>query len=98
MENKWRAARYGIDGMLIDFGKREEVPMRTLALELLEFVDDVVDELGSREAVSHINTIVKEGTGADRQLEVFRRTGDMNAVVDFLISETLRGTQTATAG
>ena len=51
-ENKWRAARYGLDGRLIDFGKRQEVPMRELALELLEFVDDVVDELGSRKALA----------------------------------------------
>src|SRR6476620_1021608 len=48
-ENKWRAARWGLDGRLIDFGKKAEVPMRDLAIELLEFVDDVVDELGSRE-------------------------------------------------
>jgi len=34
-ENKWRASRWGIDGKLIDFGKRREVPMRELALELL---------------------------------------------------------------
>ncbi|MGA7729652.1 MAG: carboxylate-amine ligase [Chloroflexia bacterium] len=95
MENKWRAARYGIDGMLIDFGKREEVPMRALAAELLEFVDDVVDDLGSRKAVEHVNTLLKIGTGADRQLEVFRNTGDMNAVVDYLISATLEDTQVA---
>src|SRR5215467_3883829 len=50
-ENKWRAARWGLDGKLIDFGKRQEVPMRDLAIELLEFVDDVVDELGSRHEV-----------------------------------------------
>ncbi len=92
MENKWRAARYGIDGLLIDFGKREEVPMRELASELLEFVDDVLDELGSRKAVEYINTILKIGTGADRQLAVFRKTGDMNTVVDYLISATLEGT------
>jgi carboxylate-amine ligase len=98
MENKWRAARYGIDGLLIDFGKREEVPMRKLALELLEFVDDVVDELGSRKAVEHIHTFLKTGTGADRQLEVFRKTGDMNAVVDYLISATLAGTEIETPG
>ena len=35
-ENKWRAARWGLDGKLIDFGKRAEVPMRDLALELLD--------------------------------------------------------------
>src|SRR5450631_2772654 len=50
-ENKWRAARWGIDGKLIDFGKRREVPMRELALELLEFIDDVVDDLGSRREI-----------------------------------------------
>ncbi len=92
-ENKWRAARYGIDGMLIDFGKQAEVPMRKLAIELLEFVDDVVDELGSREALNHLHTVLAQGTGADRQLEVYRRAGDLNAVVDYLITETIKGTQ-----
>jgi glutamate---cysteine ligase / carboxylate-amine ligase len=89
MENKWRAARYGIDGLLIDFGKRSEVPMRHLAYELLEFVDDVVDELGSRDAINHIHKFVERGTGADRQLDIFRRTGDLNSVVDYLIHETV---------
>jgi carboxylate-amine ligase len=97
MENKWRAARYGIDGMLIDFGKRSEVPMRELALELLEFVDDVVDDLGSRGTVNHLHTLLAQGTGADRQLDVYRKTGDMNAVVDYLISETLADTYLANA-
>ena len=87
-ENKWRAARWGLDGKLIDFGKREEVPMRHLALELLEFVDDVVDELGSREAVEHVHTVLEEGTSADRQLAVYRATGDIRAVVAHLIHET----------
>ena len=59
-ENKWRAARYGMDGKLIDFGKRAEVPMRELALELLEFVDDVVDDLGSRgEQIEYVKAILK---------------------------------------
>src|SRR5918911_3376408 len=61
-ENKWRAARWGLDGKLIDFGKRAEVPMRKLALELIEFVDDVVDELGSRDAVDYVHTVLEEGT------------------------------------
>ena len=87
-ENKWRAARWGLDGKLIDFGKRAEVPMRQLALELLEFIDDVVDELGSREAVSEVHTVLVEGTSADRQLAVYRTTGDMKAVVNHLIEET----------
>ena len=90
-ENKWRAMRYGIDGKLIDFGKQQEVPMRALAVELLDFVDDVVDELGSRDAVEYVHTILADGTSADRQLAVFARTGDPRAVVEQLAQETLRG-------
>jgi carboxylate-amine ligase len=88
MENKWRAARYGIDGKLIVFGKQMEVPERELIEEYLDFVDDVLDELDSREEVDHIREIMKMGTGADLQLRVFRETGDMKAVVDYIIEET----------
>lgn len=90
-ENKWRAARHGVDGRLIDFGKQQEVPMRELAIELLDFVDDVVDELGSREAVEYVHTILREGTSADRQLRVFQRTGHLHAVVDHVAAETVAG-------
>jgi glutamate---cysteine ligase / carboxylate-amine ligase len=95
-ENKWRAARYGLDGQLIDFGRRKEVPMHDLALELLDFLDDVVDELGSREAVEYVRTIVAEGTSADRQLRVYRETGDLRAVVRWLVDETRAGNRRET--
>jgi glutamate---cysteine ligase / carboxylate-amine ligase len=88
MENKWRAARYGLDGKLIDFGKQKEVPARDLVLEYLDFVDDVVDELDCREELSYIHQILEMGTGADRQLRVFQETGDMQKVVDYIIEET----------
>lgn len=90
-ENRWRAARYGLDGKLIDFGKREEVPTRKLIQELLEFVDDVVDELGSREEINYVNTMLENGTSADRQLRVYKETGDLRAVVDMLMKETIEG-------
>ena len=90
-ENKWRAARYGLTGNLIDFGTQREVPMRTLAGELLEFVDDVLDDLGSRQEMETIRRIVAEGTGADRQMAVYANTGSTRAVVDWLCEETLRG-------
>ncbi len=98
-ENKWRAARWGIEGKLIDFGKRTEVPMRDLAVELLEFVDDVIDDLGSRSAVSSIQRILEEGTSAERQLRVYRETNDLKAVVRHLVEETRAGVgrQMATA-
>jgi len=88
MENKWRAARYGINGKLIDFGKSMEVPERELIEEYLEFVDDVLDELDCREEVEYIREIMQMGTGADRQLDVYRKSGDMKAVVDYIIEET----------
>ena len=92
-ENKWRAVRWGLDGKLIDFGKQTEVPVRDLILELLEFVDDVVDELGSRKELEYVHTIMMQGTSADRQLRTFEQTGDLKAVVDQLISETMEGVE-----
>ena len=98
MENKWRAARYGLNGSLIDFGKQSEVPVRDLIQEYLAFVDDVVDELDSREELNYIHTIMEMGTGADRQIKVFEQSGDLKKVVDFIIEETEVGlTDTASA-
>jgi len=91
MENKWRAARYGLGGKLIDFGKQKEVPARDLVLEYLEFVDDVVDELDSREELEYVHTILETGSGADRQLRVFEETGDLKKVMDYVIQETETG-------
>ncbi len=90
-ENKWRAARYGITGKLIDFGKQEEVPCVALIHELLEFVDDVVDELGSRQEIGYVHEILRHGTGADRQLEVWNQSNDMKTVVDYIVEETHHG-------
>jgi carboxylate-amine ligase len=91
MENKWRAARYGMSGKLIDFGKQTEVPAKDLILEYLDFVDDVVDELDSREELNYIRTMLETGSGADRQLAVYQETGDLKKVVDYIIEETEAG-------
>lgn len=91
MENKWRAVRYGLEGKLIDFGKQEEVPERELILEYLEFIDDVVDDLDCREGIEYVHTILRDGTGADRQLKKFAETNDLKAVVDYMAEETRAG-------
>lgn len=91
-ENKWRAVRYGLDGKLLDLGKQKELPARDLIREMIEwFLDDVLDELGSRKEVEYAYRILDEGTSADRQLATFQKTGDLNAVVDQLIRETSEG-------
>src|SRR5437868_3003438 len=90
-ENRWRATRYGIDGRLIDFGRETEVETRSLLNELLEFISTEVGELGSAREMNHIERILHEGTGADRQIAVWERTHDMKAVVDHIVAETYHG-------
>jgi len=88
-ENKWRASRYGIDGTLIDFGKESEVNTRVLIYELLDFVDDVVDELGSRHAINYVHKMLEHGTGADRQLAAYEQNNSLIDVVDYIHSQFL---------
>ncbi|HET8796718.1 MAG TPA: carboxylate-amine ligase [Thermoanaerobaculia bacterium] len=90
-ENKSRAARFGTGGKLIDFGIGEEVAFTALLDELLEFIDDVVDELGSRKEIYYARTIVEQGTGADRQLAAYAKRNDLRDVVDTIIAETELG-------
>jgi carboxylate-amine ligase len=90
-ENRWRAARYGLDGKLIDFGRKCEMDERELLHEMLEFIAPEADELGTRREMAHIERIMREGTGADRQLAVWERTHDIKAVVDHIVAETYEG-------
>jgi carboxylate-amine ligase len=87
-ENRWRASRYGLDGRLIDFGRETEVDTRELLGELLDFIGTEVDELGSREEMAHVEKIMREGTGADRQIAAWEREHNMHDVVDLIVAET----------
>jgi carboxylate-amine ligase len=87
-ENRWRASRYGLDGRLIDFGRETEVDTRELLGELLDFIGTEVDELGSQEEMAHIEKIMREGTGADRQIGAWEREHNMHDVVDLIVDET----------
>ena len=89
VENKWRACKNGIDGKLIDFGQEQEISLRTLMEEMLEFVDDVVDPLGSLQEIEYIHTILENGTSADRQIACYEKTQSFKAVIDPLSKETL---------
>lgn len=97
-ENKWRAVRYGIEGQMIDFGLEEPKPIRQLWGEILEFIDDVLDELGSRKEVEYVQQILANGTSADRQIQKYHSKLDAGetdsealiAVVDQLHIETMR--------
>ncbi len=88
-ENKWRASRYGLEGKLIDFGKEEEVDTKVLIEELIDFVDDVLTGLGSRKEISYIEHILNNGTGADKQIKVFKETNSLVSVVDAIHNDFL---------
>jgi len=90
-ENRFRAARHGINGKLIDFGKQEEVDTKSLTYELLEFVDDVVDELGCRNEIKFVENMLRNGTGADRQRKIYQETGDLTKVMEYIVQETHKG-------
>jgi len=90
-ENKWRAARWGVEAKLIDFGRQEEVAFPTLINELLEFIDDVVDELGCRTEVNYVYQMLEQGSGADRQLKVYEDTKDLKKVMEYVVAQTRKG-------
>ena len=90
-ENKWRAIQGGINSSLIDFGKQEEVPFINLFNEMMEFIDDVVDLLGSRKQIEYLKNIAENGTSSDRQIKIYNNNKNINDVVDNLIGETTEG-------
>lgn len=98
-ENMWRAQRYGTGGSLVDFGKRQLVPMSQLIEEIIEVVAQDAIELNVRDEVRHARTIVAEGTSAHRQIATYEKAlaggaaehEALQAVVDELIEDTLFG-------
>jgi len=95
-ENRWRASRYGLDGKLIDFGRGCEVDERELLHEMLEFIETEADELGLHREMAHVEQIMREGTGADRQLRAWERSDhNLKAVVDQIVAETYEGLTTS---
>jgi carboxylate-amine ligase len=92
-ENKWRAARYGLDAEYVDFVQNRRLSMREAIHEVLDFVDDVVDDLGSRREIHYLRSLLEDpcGSGADRQLAVYHETGSTHAVTNFLMAQTLQG-------
>lgn len=91
-ENKWQAMRYGLDGTLLDFEHDRRLPMREAIGEMLDFVDDVLDDLGSRPEIDYLRLLLSDpsGTGADRQIEVYKRAGNTHAVTQYLMEQALQ--------
>jgi len=67
--------------------------MRDAIGELLDFVDDVLDDLGSRREINYLRILLEgpSGTGADRQIAIYGQTGSVDAVTRYLMQQTLKG-------
>ena len=91
MENKWRAARYGIDGKLIDFGLRRKCDERELILEYLDFVDDVRRRARFARGGRYIQTMLEHGTGRRSAAEGVRGDRRPAQVVAYMVEETQAG-------
>jgi carboxylate-amine ligase len=90
-ENKWRAARYGIDAQIIRDEDGNLVSLRRSIADLVERLEPTAERLGCLDELRHINDIMARGTSATRQREVYQRTGDLSAVVDSLVEEMRTG-------
>ncbi len=92
-ENKWRVTRYGLDAQIVDFGQGRTLSMRDSMHELLNLVDDVADDLGTRSDLNYIRALVDDprGTGADRQIALYKKTGSIHAVYQYLMQQTMEG-------
>jgi len=98
-ENRWRAQRYGIDEGLVDFGKGTITPYAELLAEIVELVREDAAVLGCAAEVARAPDILRRGTSAHRQRNVYEAARAAGAdkrealvkVVDALIAETLTG-------
>jgi len=87
----WRAARYGLDGDLINLRSERTVPARELVEALLTFVRPSLEDLGDWEEVSGmVQATLQRGTGAARQRQAYQRQGRWEDVVDLIVGETAK--------
>jgi carboxylate-amine ligase len=82
-ENKWLAARYGIEAPVMDLltGRRNRVPVAQLVRRTIKLVQPHAEDLGSERELTGIEEILRRGNGADRQLRVFNANRDIVEVV-----------------
>ena len=90
-ENKWLAARYGIEAELVDLPQSSRVTAIDLARRLTERLRAHARELGSERELEAIEDLIERGTGAQRQLAVWRANRDMRVVMRKVVEATALG-------
>ncbi|MGH2788562.1 MAG: glutamate--cysteine ligase [Actinomycetota bacterium] len=90
-ENKWRAARWGLDAEIIRDEEGNLMSLRRSIGDLVNRLEPVAERLGCRDELLGIEDILERGTSSTRQREVFAHTHDLARVVDSLVEEMKTG-------
>ncbi len=91
-ENKWLAARHGLDGELVDLPADERVDTKRLARRVLDRLSEHAEDLGSAEELDHVIDLLRRGNGATRQVVVFEANHDLREVVGEIVEKTAPAT------
>jgi carboxylate-amine ligase len=89
-ENKWRAARDGLNAKLIDFATDSERPAPDAVRALVERARPAAHELGCDTELDEVEALLGRGSGSDEQIEIYERTDSLLAVAKWLNEETVR--------
>ncbi|MGO9899436.1 MAG: carboxylate-amine ligase [Solirubrobacteraceae bacterium] len=87
-ENKWLAARHGLEGELVDLPNSDRVPTRALARRLVERMRDHCQDLGSLNELEAVEDLIVRGNGAARQVVVYEANHDLREVVAEIVAAT----------
>ena len=87
-ENKWRAARHGMDAVFYDATEKVSFPAKDMARALVEELKPRAQDLGCEDELLDVLDLVEDGTGSNHQREVYEKDGDFLEVVAFLIEGT----------
>jgi carboxylate-amine ligase len=90
-ENRWLAARHGLDGELVDLPKTERVATRGLVRRLLERLQPHAQDLGSAAELDGVRDLIERGNGAHRQQVVYEANHDFTEVVREVVRATSEG-------
>lgn len=90
-ENKWRAARHGLEAELVDLRRDRPRPAREAVRELLDLAGPAAENLGCTEELGEIERLLERGSGADEQRRAHEPEGSLLSVARWLAEETVRG-------
>jgi glutamate---cysteine ligase / carboxylate-amine ligase len=87
-ENKWLAARHGLDAELVDLPSSDRVPVKALTRRLLDRLREHAEDLGSADELAAVEDLLANGNGASRQLVVYEANEDMRELMAEIVEAT----------